>query len=139
MSRFVVILTALSWFTAAVPVSAEPTKTETVSALMQQDLPNVPGKTFTSVIVAFPPGGRAAPHRHGQAFVFAYVLEGSVRSQLDNESAGTYETGQSWSEPPDAHHLVTENVSATLPAKLLVVFISDKGDPLKSYDKTSPD
>jgi quercetin dioxygenase-like cupin family protein len=139
MPRFVVILTALTWFTAAVPVSAEPTKTETVSPLMQQDLPNVPGKSFTSVIVAFPPGGRAAPHRHGQAFVFAYVLEGSVRSQLDNESAGTYETGQSWSEPPGAHHLVTENVSATLPAKLLVVFISDKGEPLKSNDKTSPD
>jgi quercetin dioxygenase-like cupin family protein len=138
MPRFVVILTALSWFTAAVPVSAESTKTETVSPLLQQDLPNVPGKTFTSVIVAFPPGGRATPHRHGQEFVFAYVLEGSVRSQLDNESAGTYETGQSWSEPPGAHHIVTENVSATLPAKLLVVFISDKGDPLKSDDKTNP-
>jgi quercetin dioxygenase-like cupin family protein len=138
MPRFVVILTALSWFTAAVPVSAESTKTETVSPLMQMDLPNVPGKTFTSVIVAFPPGGRAAPHRHGQAFVFAYVLEGSVRSQLDLEPAGTYAAGQSWSEPPGAHHLVTENVSATLPAKLLVVFISDKGDPLKSDDKTNP-
>jgi quercetin dioxygenase-like cupin family protein len=138
MPRFVVILTALSWFTAAVPVSAEPTKTETVSALMQQDLSNVPGKTFTSVIVTFPPGGRAAPHRHGQAFVFAYVLEGSVRSQLDHEPAGTYAAGQSWSEPPGAHHLVTENVSATLPAKLLVVFISDNGKPLKSDDKTNP-
>jgi quercetin dioxygenase-like cupin family protein len=137
MSRFVVILTALTWFTAAVPVSAEPTKTETVSALMQQHLPNVPGKTFTSVIVAFPPGGRAAPHRHGHAFVFAYVLEGSVRSQLDNEPAGTYATGQSWSEPPGAHHIMTENVSATLPAKLLVVFISDTGEPLKSDDKAN--
>jgi quercetin dioxygenase-like cupin family protein len=138
MPRFVVILTALSWFTGAVPVSAEPTKTETVSPLLQQDLPNVPGKTFTSVIVTFPPGGRAAPHRHGQAFVFAYALEGSVRSQLDNEPAGTYAAGQSWSEPPGAHHLVTENVSATLPAKLLVVFISDSGEPLKSDDKTNP-
>jgi quercetin dioxygenase-like cupin family protein len=138
MSRFIVTLTALTWSTAAVPVSAEPTKTETVSPLMQQDLPNVPGKSFTSVIVTFPPGGRAAPHRHGQAFVFAYVLEGSVRSQLDNEPAGTYAAGQSWSEPPGAHHLVTENVSATLPAKLLVVFISDKRDPLKSDDQTNP-
>jgi quercetin dioxygenase-like cupin family protein len=138
MSRFIVTLTALTWSTAAVPVSAEPTKTETVSPSMQQDLPNVPGKSFTSVIVTFPPGGRAAPHRHGQAFVFAYVLEGSVRSQLDNEPAVNYAAGQSWSEPPGAHHLLTENVSATLPAKLLVVFISDKGEPLKSDDKTNP-
>jgi quercetin dioxygenase-like cupin family protein len=138
MSRFVVILTALTWFTAAVPVSSEPRKTETISALVRQDLPNVPGKIFTSVIVAFPPGGRAAPHRHGQAFVFAYVLEGIVRSQLENEPAGTYATGESWTEPPGAHHIVTENVSATLPAKLLVVFISDKGEPLKSDDTTNP-
>jgi quercetin dioxygenase-like cupin family protein len=138
MPRFVAILTSLTWLTAAVPVSAEPTKAETVSPLMQQDLPNVLGKTFTSVIVAFPPGSRAAPHRHGQAFVFAYVLEGSVRSQLDHEPAGTYAAGQSWSEPPGAHHLVTENVSATLPAKLLVVFISDKRDLLKSDDQTNP-
>jgi quercetin dioxygenase-like cupin family protein len=138
MSRFVVILTALTWFTAAVPVSAEATKTETVSALMQQDLLNVPGKSFTSVIVTFPPGARAAPHRHAQAFVFAYVLEGSVRSQLDNEPAGTCATGQSWSEPPGAHHIVTENVSPSMPAKLLVVFISDKGEPLKSDNKPNP-
>jgi quercetin dioxygenase-like cupin family protein len=137
MSRFVGLLTALISITAAVPVSAEPSKTETVSPVMQQDLPNIPGKTFTSVIVAFPPGGLAAPHRHGQAFVFAYVLEGTVRSQLDNEPAGTYATGQSWSEPPGAHHIMTENVSATLPAKLLVVFISDTGGPLKSDDKTN--
>jgi quercetin dioxygenase-like cupin family protein len=138
MSRFVALLTALISITAAVPASAEPSKTETVSPVMQQDLPNVPGKTFTSVIVTFPPGARAAPHRHGQAFVFAYVLEGTVRSQLADEPARTYATGQSWSEPPGAHHIMTENISATLPAKLLVVFISDKGEPLKSDDRTDP-
>jgi hypothetical protein len=72
------------------------------------------------------------------AFVFAYVLEGSVRSQLGDEAIRTYVEGQSWSEPPGAHHLVTENVSATEPARLLVVFIGDKGQPLKSDDKTNP-
>jgi quercetin dioxygenase-like cupin family protein len=138
MLRSVALLTALISITAAVPASAEPSKTETVSPVVQQDLPNVPGKSFTSVIVTFPPGARAAPHRHGQAFVFAYVLEGTVRSQLADEPVGIYATGQSWSEPPGAHHIMTENVSATLPAKLLVVFISDKGEPLKSDDKTDP-
>jgi quercetin dioxygenase-like cupin family protein len=134
MQRLWTTLTALASLVAAVSASAEPAKHETVTPLVQQDLPNVPGKTFTSAIVAFPPGSRAAPHRHGQAFVFAYVLEGTVHSQLGDEPVRTYATGQSWSEPPGAHHVVTENVSATVPAKLLVMFISDTGQPLKSDD-----
>jgi quercetin dioxygenase-like cupin family protein len=138
MRRFSTTLTALTLMSAASAVSAEPTKREMVTPVMQQDLPNVPGKTFTSAIVVFPPGARALPHRHGQAFVFAYVLEGSVRSQLGDEAIRIYAEGQSWSEPPGAHHLVTENVSATQPARLLVVFIGDKGQPLKSDDKTNP-
>jgi quercetin dioxygenase-like cupin family protein len=138
MRRFSTTLTALTFIAAAGAESAEPTKREMVTPLVQQDLPNVPGKTFTSAIVVFPPGTRALPHRHGQAFVFAYVLEGSVRSQLGDEAIRTYVEGQSWSEPPGAHHLVTENVSATEPARLLVVFIGDKGQPVKSDDKTNP-
>ena len=62
------------------PASQHPS--ETLSPLLKQPLPNVMGKTFTSVIVYFPPDARAVPHRHGSAFVYAYVLEGSVRSRL---------------------------------------------------------
>ncbi|WP_433273896.1 hypothetical protein ACQPZA_23760 [Pseudonocardia xinjiangensis] len=46
-------------------------------------MPDVADKTFTSAIVEFPPGARATPHRQGAALVYAYVLEGSVRSQPD--------------------------------------------------------
>lgn len=138
MSRFATMLTVLTLAIAVAPVSAEPIKTETATPLMQQELPNVPGKSFTSAIVTFPPGSSAAPHRHGQAFVFAYVLEGTVRSQLGDEPVRIYTIGQSWSEPPGAHHVVTENVSAILPAKLLVIFIGDKGQALKTDDSTSP-
>ncbi|MGW5655090.1 hypothetical protein [Streptomyces humi] len=44
--------------------------TETLEPLLQEALSNVKGKTFTSVIVEFPPNARAMPHRHGQAFVY---------------------------------------------------------------------
>src|SRR5262249_6986958 len=108
--------------------------TETLEPLLQQALPNVKGKTFTSAIVAFPPNARAAPHRHGQAFVYAYVLEGSVRSQLDDEPVTTYHRGESWVDQPVVHHLLTENTSPTKPAKLLVIFVSDTGAPLKVND-----
>jgi quercetin dioxygenase-like cupin family protein len=97
-------------------------------------LPNVGGKTFTSAIVTFPPAARAVPHRHGDAFVYAYVLEGAVSSQLEGEPAHVYHQGENWSEPPGAHHLATENTSPTESAKLLVVFIATTGEQLKVDD-----
>ncbi|MFN3005778.1 cupin domain-containing protein [Mycolicibacterium wolinskyi] len=111
-----------------------PAGSETLSPLLQQALPNVAGKTFTSAIVTFPPGAHAAPHRHGDAFVYAYVLEGAVSSQLEGEPGHVYRKGENWSEQPGAHHVATENVSSTDPAKLLVVFIATTGEQLKVDD-----
>jgi quercetin dioxygenase-like cupin family protein len=119
------------------PDTASAHPSETLSPLFQQVLPNVAGKTFTSAIVSFPPAARAVPHRHGDAFVYAYVLEGAVSSQLEGEPAHVYHQGENWSEPPGAHHLVTENTSATEPAKLLVVFIATTGAQLKVDDPHS--
>jgi quercetin dioxygenase-like cupin family protein len=110
---------------------------ETLAPLFEQALPNVPGKTFTSAIVTFPPAAHALPHRHGDAFVYAYVLEGTVRSQLEGEPARVYHQGENWSEQPGAHHVATENTSSTDPAKLLVVFIATTGDRLKVDDPPS--
>ncbi len=110
---------------------------ETLKPLIQQNLPDVKGKTFTSAIVALPPSARAKPHRHGKAFVYAYVLEGTVRSQLGGESVRTYRQGENWVEQPGAQHVLTENTSRTEPAKLLVVFVSNTGDKLKVDDPGS--
>ncbi|MEU9836328.1 cupin domain-containing protein [Streptosporangium sp. NPDC048047] len=122
--------------TGRTPVAAVVSQppSETLSPLLEQALPNVEGKTFTSAIVSFPPAARAAPHRHGDAFVYAYVIEGTVRSRLGGEPARTYHAGENWVEQPGAHHLLTENTSRTRPAKLLVVFVSDTGDRLKVDD-----
>lgn len=121
---------------AKTPTAAVTSKhpTETVKPLLQQALPNVQGKTFTSVVVDFPPRARAMPHRHGKAFVYAYVLEGTVRSQLAGKPERTYRQGENWVERPGAHHLLTENTSRTERAKLLVVYVSNTGDKLKVDD-----
>ncbi len=121
---------------AATPQSdtAAPHPSETLAPLFEQALPNVAGKTFTSAIVTFPPGARAMPHRHGDAFVYAYVLEGAVSSQLEGQPAHVYHQGENWAEPPGAHHLATENTSSTEPAKLLVVFVATTGEQLKVDD-----
>jgi quercetin dioxygenase-like cupin family protein len=110
---------------------------ETLKQLLQQALPNVKGKTFTSAVVDFPPNARAVPHRHGRAFVYAYVLEGTVRSKLAGKPVSTYHQGENWVEQPGAHHVLTENISRTKPAKLLVIFVSNTGDKLKVDDPRS--
>lgn len=117
-----------------------PAFAEEIKPLFARDLPNLAGKSFTAVEVDFAPGSRAEPHRHGQAFVYAYVLSGAVRSQLAGAPAQIYRAGQSWFEPPGVRHLLTENVSPTTPARLLVVFIANTGEPLKTPDisKASP-
>ncbi|MFC4017438.1 cupin domain-containing protein [Micromonospora sp. GCM10011542] len=122
--------------TAAASASVSARPAESLRPLLQQALPDVTGKTFTSAVVELPPNASAAPHRHGQAFVYAYVLEGAVRSKLDDKPVTTYHQGENWVEQPGTDHVLTENVSQTQPAKLLVVFVSNTGDKLKVDDPT---
>ena len=112
----------------------QPVRAEQIKPVFQHDLPATAGKTLTVAEVSFAPGTKADAHRHGQAFVYAYVLSGSIRSQLAGGPARTYHVGESWFEPPGARHLLTENVSRTTPARLLVAFIANPGDPLKIPD-----
>ena len=57
-----------------------------------------------------------------------------MRSKLDDNPVITYHQGEDWVEQPGAHHVLTENTSQTERAKLLVVFVSNTGDPLKIND-----
>jgi len=94
-----------------------------------------PGKSLTAVVVDFPPGAASPPHHHAASgFIFAYVLSGSVRSQLEGGPVEVYRTGESWWEPPAAHHIVSANASSTEPARLLAVIVADTGAQLTTYD-----
>ena len=46
----------------------------------QQELPNVPGKSVTTVLVNYAPGGKSVSH-HNAGSVMAYVLTGQIRSE----------------------------------------------------------
>ena len=100
-------------------------------------LPNVPGKSLVAVEVSYPPGGASLPHRHARsAFIYAYVLSGEIESQVGDSPARIYKAGESFYEEPGAHHRISRNASATIPARLLAVFVLDTGDqPLTTPDK----
>jgi quercetin dioxygenase-like cupin family protein len=108
-----------------------------VAPVFQHQLPAIPGKTLTAVVVSYKPGGTSLPHTHAKsAFVWAYVLSGSIRSQVDEGPAKVYHAGESWYEDPGAHHKVSENASRTRPASLLAVFVADSDEKtLTTYDK----
>lgn len=103
---------------------------ESVQPLMKQPIPEAAGKNVLLATVTFAPGQESQPHIHPGS-IFAYVLEGTVVSQLGGEPAKTYTRGQSWYEAPNARHLVTRNASQTKPARLLVFGIAGEGDPIK--------
>ena len=102
---------------------------ETVTVAADEPIPNLPGKRLVSHIVDYPPGASSAPHRHARsAFIYAYVLSGEIRSQVDGEPARVYRAGETWFESPGAHHRVSANASDTEPARLLAVLIVDAAD-----------
>lgn len=97
-----------------------------VSLIYEHALPNVPGKSIKAVLVEYGPGGSSAAHTHpSSAFIYATILEGTVRSQVNDGPIVTFKAGESFSEMPGDRHGVSENASATLPAKLLAVFVVD--------------
>jgi quercetin dioxygenase-like cupin family protein len=107
--------------------AAKPSPAKT-TLIYDHILPNAPGKSIKAVLVEYPPGGASPAHTHpSSAFVFATVLEGAVRSQVGDGPVKTYRAGESFSENPGDIHRVSANASATLPAKLLAVFVVDSG------------
>ena len=126
--------TTAAWFAAALSAailqpatagSAAAHDAETVKQIFTKHLSNVPGNSLTAFVVEYAPGGKGVAHHHSGS-VFAYVLEGEIRSQIsDGQPAKIYKAGEYFYEPPGSDHLVSENASATKPAKLLAVFVAD--------------
>ncbi len=99
---------------------------------------NVPGKSIKGVLVEYGPGVVSSAHTHPKsAFIYAIVLEGAIRSQVNDGPVTVYCAEESFSELPGDHHAVSENVSKTEPAKLLGVFVvaADEKNLLMPYGK----
>ena len=105
-----------------------------VTLVYDQVLPNVPGKSIRGVLVEYEPGGFSPAHTHpSSAFIYATVLEGAIRSQVNDGPVTTYRAGESFSENPGDRHGVSENASDTEPARLLAVFVVDTDEKELTY------
>jgi quercetin dioxygenase-like cupin family protein len=107
-----------------------------VTLVYEHALPNVPGKSIKGVLVEYGPGGSSPAHTHpDSAFIYATVLQGAIRSKVNDGPEKVYRAGESFSEMPGDHHGVSENASDTEPARLLAVFVVDTDEK----NLTTPD
>lgn len=127
---------------ASVSQAIAHTGDESITPNFEHTIPNIPGKSLIALEVDYPPGGASVPHTHAKsAFIYAYVISGSIESKVNDEKAKVYHAGESWYEPPGAIHLISRNMSKTKSAKLLAVFVVDSDDkalvtPLKNNLKS---
>ena len=110
---------------------------EEVKLVFEHTIPNIDGKRMVAVVVTYPPGAKSPAHHHARsAFIYAYVLSGAIRSQVDDEPAKVYHVGEGFYEVPGSHHRISENASDRDPASLLAVFVVDSKDtPLTLPDQ----
>ena len=95
-----------------------------VTLVFDHVLPNAPGKSMKGVLVEYGPGGSSPAHTHpASSFIYATVLEGAIRSKVNDGPEKVYHAGESFAELPGDHHAVSANDSKTKPARLLAVFV----------------
>lgn len=130
MNKAALLLTAAAaLFATRAAAQEEIAQGAKVTVVFDQELPNVPGKSMRTVLVEYEPGAGSPSHRHPtSAFIYARVLEGAIRSKVNDAPEKTYKAGESWTEKPGDHHQVSHNASDTEPAKLLAVFVVDTAD-----------
>lgn len=123
-------------FVAAPALAAQKAHNAKVTVVFDRELPNVPGKSMRGVLVEYGPGGYNPAHTHAKsAFIYATVIEGEIKSKVNDGEEKVFKTGENWIEVPGDHHLVSANASKTKPAKILAVFVVDT----KETELTTPD
>jgi quercetin dioxygenase-like cupin family protein len=109
-----------------------------VTVVFDHTLPNVPGKSIKGILVEYGPGVKSSAHMHPKsAFIYATVLEGAIRTSVNDGPVVIYHAGQNFPEMPGDRHSLDENASTTEPAKLLAVFVvdTDEKELLTPYKK----
>ncbi|WP_423394570.1 cupin domain-containing protein [Burkholderia sp. LMG 21824] len=104
---------------------------DNVHTIMQQAVPEAPGKLAVVATVDYAPGQASEAHRH-LGSVFAVVSKGEVLSQVNGGPLRRYRAGEGWYEAPGSRHQVSRNASATEPAQLVVFGLTGDHVPMTS-------
>jgi len=94
--------------------------------MLKQDM-SIPGHEGVMALVELPPGAAEGRHTHN-AEVFAYVLEGTISLENEGFPTATLKAGDVFYVGFGKIHQAINNGSVT--AKLVAVFVAEKGKPL---------
>jgi quercetin dioxygenase-like cupin family protein len=114
---------------SAALVAQTPTFKRTV--LQQADI-SAPGREVVQAAVEFLPGGTPGRHTHAGEEV-GYVVDGTLKVEIDGKPAMTLGAGQGFIIPAGAIHNAT-NVGASN-AHIVATYIVEKGKPLATPAK----
>lgn len=129
------MLALCSLLASCLAMAREPDAGANVSPVFSAPLGSAGHDQLTVVRVHYAPGGRSPAHHHAGA-VYAYVLEGAVRSE--NSATGAvriYHAGEGFFEPAGSVHKVSANASDAEPATLLVTFVAPSGAALTTLEQ----
>jgi hypothetical protein len=98
----------------------------THKALLKMDLPGIAGKEFLVKLWSWPQWWlrEALSPRN----VFIYILEGAGLLEIEGKPAITQQARSMFHAPQQVQ--IFKNASQTAPGKLLVMFVSEKSQPL---------
>lgn len=97
-----------------------------VQDLLSEPLAKMENPEVRMLTLTVAPGATSHAHRHTGP-VFACILEGAIENQVDPEDPKQYKAGDFFYEPPMHVHRELKNLSATEPAKILIVEVGEKG------------
>ncbi|MGA2923304.1 MAG: cupin domain-containing protein [Candidatus Sulfotelmatobacter sp.] len=94
-------------------------------------LPKLDGSHLKASVVEVQYGpGESSPQHSHPCSVIGYVVDGTIRTQIEGEPEATYKAGEAFYEPPNGLHEVSANASQTQPATLIAYFVCDHNMPL---------
>ena len=99
-----------------------------VKSLLKTPLAGIAGKEANVVLFTVGPGWKIAKHFH-PGHVFVYMLQGSIKIEVEGEPTRVIGPGDVLHEFPD-RNMVASNISSTKGARFLVFQVGDIGKPL---------
>ncbi len=99
-----------------------------VKSLLKTPLAGIAGKEANVVLFDVGPGWKLDNHFH-PGHIFVYMLQGSIKIEVEGEPAQVIGPGDVLHELPD-RNMVANNISSTKGAKFLVFQVGDIGKPV---------
>ena len=101
------------------------------TGLLNMPLSDIAGKDSNVVLIEVGPGWNIANHFH-PLHIFIYMLDGSIKIEVEGQEPEIVNAGQAVYEFPD-RNMVASNLSSTDGARFVVFTVGDIGDPVTVF------